>query len=41
MAYCLILSSVGEAETLGRSKLKETMSDDDGFEQQGVCSCVF
>ena len=41
VAYCLILSSVGEPETMGRSRLKETMSDDEGFEQEGGCSCGF
>lgn len=47
-AYCLILSSVGEPETMGRSgikktirrRLKKTMSDDEGFEQEEVC-CGF
>lgn len=44
-AYCLILSSVGEPETMGRSRIKKTMrrrlnktmSDDEGFEQEEVC----
>lgn len=48
-AYCPILSSVGEPQTVGRSRikktmrrrLKKTMSDDEGFEQEEVCSCVF
>ena len=41
VAYCLILSSVGETKTMGRSRLKETISDDAPFEQEGVCSCAF
>lgn len=31
--HSLILSSVGEPETMGSSRLKETMSDEEGFEQ--------
>lgn len=37
----LILSSAGEQETMGSSRGKGRLSDDEGFEKEGVFSCAF